>query len=49
MGDLRLEDKINFFANGNAKCIELYYGDITKLTADEKVDLLMVSAFHGEF
>lgn len=47
MASLDFQDKIEFLVGGQSKYIELYYGDITCLPLDQKVDLLMISAYHG--
>ena len=48
VGGLQYEDKIEFVSASGVKSICLYFGDITKQPIEEKVDLLMISAFHGE-
>lgn len=46
---LNLYDKIDFFVDGEIKSIELWRGDITCLPIEQKADLLIISAFHGEW
>ena len=48
VGGLQYQDKIEFDSASGVKSICLYFGDITKQPIEEKVDLLMISAFHGE-
>ncbi|KAF6029743.1 hypothetical protein EB796_011951 [Bugula neritina] len=46
---LRLMDKIEFHTETGPKAIELWFGDITLLPATDKVDLLLLSAFRGNY
>jgi len=46
---LRFVDKIEFSTESGTKAIELLYGDITLLSPEEKVDLIMISAVRGNY
>ena len=42
-----LQDELHVTTSDNNSTIQLYFGDITKLTKDEQVDVLVVSAYPG--
>jgi len=46
---MTLLDVIEVKSNGHLRRIELHYGDLTDLSADEAVDLLVVSAFPDDY
>lgn len=44
---IRLQDSISVVTSFGEHVVELCYGDITKLPVEEKMDIIMVSAFIG--
>lgn len=46
---MRLLDKLNVYHGSEARTIELYHGDLTALEPEEAVDILVVSAFRGDY
>lgn len=46
---MELLDSLNVYHKGEPRLIEIYQGDLTDLRADEAVDLLVVSAFPGDY
>ncbi|XP_067949934.1 uncharacterized protein [Watersipora subatra] len=47
--ELQKKDKIEFDTSTGSKVIELYYGDITSMPSNPRADILMVSAYHGDY
>ena len=43
---MNLLDTLRVYHGSEERLIELYQGDLTNLTSDEAVDVLVVSAFH---
>src|SRR5206468_3398800 len=48
-GFMRLIDSITITSQGGTHSIELYEGDVTKIPAEQAVDLLVVSAFPNDY
>lgn len=46
---MRLLDKITIYHGTEQRLIELYQGDLTNLTPDEEIDVLVVSAFPNDY
>lgn len=46
---IRLQDSISVVTSFGEHVVELCYGDITKLPVEEKMDIIMVSAFIGDY
>ena len=49
MSGLALIDTMCINTNNGTRFIELYLGDITDLSLEDKVDIIMVSSFPGLF
>ena len=44
---IRVQDSVTVDTSFGSHVVELCYGDITQLPVEEKVDIIMVSAFLG--
>ena len=49
MAGFVLHDSLKVLTQSGECQIDLCFGDITKLKKEDKVDVLMISAFRGEF